>query len=109
MLCYRRGTLQSLVIDVLLSRLAAMLLIVSALAGCSLFESAPPPIDPATVPVDQLYSNGIDQMKAQNYQTANKTFKDLEQAYPYSALATNAQLMQAGSYESGFIKYFRIG
>jgi outer membrane protein assembly factor BamD len=97
MLCYRRGTLQSLVIDVLLSRLAAMLLILTALAGCSLFESGPPPVDPATVPVDKLYSQGIDQMKAEQYDTANKTFRDLEQTYPYSSLATNAQLMQAYS------------
>ena len=97
MLCYRRGTLQSLVIDVLLSRLAAMLLILTALAGCSLFESGPPPVDPATVPVEQLYSQGIDQMNAKQYEGAYKTFKDLEQTYPYSALATNAQLMQGYS------------
>ena len=83
--------------DVLLSRLAAPLLIVFALTGCSLFEDQEKAPDPSTIPVDTLYSTGVDQMNNKNYTSAGKTFKDLEQAYPYSSYATNAQLMQAYS------------
>ena len=83
--------------DVLLSRLAAPLLIVFALTGCSIFDTPEKAPDPSTIPVDTLYSTGVDQMNTKNYTGAGKTFKDLEQAYPYSSYATNAQLMQAYS------------
>jgi outer membrane protein assembly factor BamD len=83
-----------LVIDVLLSRLAAPLLVLSILGGCSLFDSAPPPFDPASIPADQLYSKGVDQLNDKKYEEAVKTFDSLEQTYPYSSYAVNAQMMQ---------------
>ena len=66
--------------DVLLSRLAAPLLIVFALTGCSIFDTPEKAPDPSTIPVDTLYSTGVDQMNTKNYTGAGKTFKDLEQA-----------------------------
>ncbi len=97
-LCYRRGSFQRLVIDVLLIRYAAPLVILSSLAGCSIFDGPEKPIDPATIPVETLYSSGIDRMNARDYDGANKTFRDLEQTYPYSSYTTNAQLMQGYAY-----------
>ncbi len=88
-------------IDVLLSRLAALLLVLFSLGACSIFEPSAPPIDPATVPADQLYSQGVDLLNSQDYENAVKKFDTLEQTYPYSSYAVNAQLMQ------GYGQYLR--
>jgi outer membrane protein assembly factor BamD len=45
-------------------------------------------------PVEDLYNNGIDALNAQRYETANDQFNLVEQNYPYSTWAVNAQLMQ---------------
>lgn len=73
---------------------------VALLGGCSLFQTDTPP-DPATIPVDQLYSTGIDQLNADNLDKAVKTFASLEQTYPYSGYVVNAELMQ------GYGEYLR--
>lgn len=88
-------------IDVLLSRLAALFLVMFALAGCSIFGPDEKPIDPATVPADQLYSQGVDKLNAKDYEAAVKTFSSLEQTYPYSSYAIKAQMMQ------GYGEYLR--
>jgi outer membrane protein assembly factor BamD len=90
-----------LVIDVLLSRLAALFLMLFALSACSIFDADEKPIDPANVPVDQLYSQGVDQLNAKQYDVAVRTFTSLEQTYPYSAYAIKAQMMQ------GYGEYLR--
>ena len=85
-----------------LFRLAAPLLMIVALGGCSLFKSdPPPPRDASGTPVDVLYSRGIDALTSEKYDTAVKQFDSLEQTYPYSSFAVNAQLMQ------GYTEYRR--
>ncbi len=51
--------------------------------------------DPATVPVEETYNRGVDALTAQRYATASTEFDAVEQYYPYSSWAVNAQLMQA--------------
>jgi len=57
--------------------------------------------DPATVPVEELYNRGVDALNRQNYATAVTQFNFVEQNYPYSTWAVNAQLMQ------GYAEYLR--
>ena len=49
--------------------------------------------DPATVPVETLYNRGVDALGAKRYTVAVKQFDNVEQYYPYSSWAVNAQLM----------------
>ncbi len=44
-------------------------------------------------PVEQLYNNGVDALNAKRYTTASEQFAAVEQNYPYSSWAVNAQLM----------------
>ena len=64
-------------------------------------SAAPPPsqatADPSTVPVDEMYNRGVDAMQAKNYTVAVTQFDNVEQYYPYSNWAVNAQLMQGYS------------
>jgi outer membrane protein assembly factor BamD len=53
-----------------------------------------PKRDPSQVPVEELYNNGVDALNNRNYRTANTQFDNVEQNYPYSSWAVNAQLMQ---------------
>ena len=56
----------------------------------------------ATVaPVEDLYNNGIDALNAGRYDSATDQFNLVEQNYPYSSWAVNAQLMQ------GYTQYLR--
>jgi outer membrane protein assembly factor BamD len=52
-------------------------------------------------PVEQLYNNGIDALNAHRYSTADDQFAAVEQNYPYSSWAVNAQLM------SGYSQYLQ--
>jgi outer membrane protein assembly factor BamD len=53
-------------------------------------------------PVDDLYNKAMDDMAAQNYKAAAKTFDDVESQHPYSVWATKSQLMAAYAlYEDG--------
>jgi outer membrane protein assembly factor BamD len=71
----------------------------AVLAGCggSKDESATPTV----APVEDLYNNGIDALNAHRYQSASDQFNLVEQNYPYSTWAVNAQLMQ------GYTQYLR--
>jgi len=80
--------------------ISALSLPLGLLGGCSLFQTDTPP-DPATIPVDQLYSDGVDQINGNQFDQAVKTFSSLEQTYPYSGYVVNAQLMQ------GYGEYLR--
>jgi len=53
------------------------------------------------LPPDLLYSNGIDALRKGSYGTAVKHFEAIQQNYPYSPWATNAQLME------GYTEYRR--
>ena len=48
-------------------------------------------------PVEVLYNNGLDAMNSRRYSAANDQFNTLEQNYPFSSWAVNAQIMQAYS------------
>lgn len=50
--------------------------------------------DPSTVPVETLYNRGVDALAAKRYAVAAKQFDNVEQYYPYSSWAVNAQLNQ---------------
>jgi outer membrane protein assembly factor BamD len=45
-------------------------------------------------PVEQLYNNGVDALHDKRYTTAIAQFDALQQNYPYSTWAANAQLME---------------
>jgi outer membrane protein assembly factor BamD len=78
-----------------------------SLAGCETLSSISPwsgtgdelkqKDDPATVPVEELYNRGVDAMTAKRYTVASSQFDLVEQTYPYSSWAVNAQLMQGYS------------
>src|ERR1700677_3813215 len=53
------------------------------------------------LPPDLLYSNGVDALRKESYSTAVKHFEAIQQNYPYSPWATNAQLME------GYTEYSR--
>ena len=75
------------------SLLASLFLCLPLLAGCgSKDENAN--ADKPVAPVEDLYNNGIDALNAQRYDSANDQFNLVEQNYPYSTWAVNAQLMQ---------------
>lgn len=48
-------------------------------------------------PVEVLYNNGLDAMDTHRYSSANDQFNTLEQNYPFSSWAVNAQIMQGYS------------
>ena len=50
-----------------------------------------------TPPVEVLYNNGLDALNANRFSEANDEFNSLEQNYPFSSWAVNAQIMQAYS------------
>ena len=49
-------------------------------------------------PVDELYDNALDSLKANDYKGAAKLFDEVERQHPYSSWATKSQLMAAYSY-----------
>jgi len=70
--------------------LPALLLLPLLASGCS----SPPEENPAALPVGTLYNRGADALNARNYDVAIKQFDYVEQYYPYSPWAANAQIMQ---------------
>jgi len=51
----------------------------------------------AAQPVEVLYNNGLDALNARRYSSASDQFNALEQNYPFSSWAVNAQIMQGYS------------
>lgn len=90
-------------IRILLPNLLVMALLLLALPGCETLSSiAPwtgksedlrPKQDPASKTVEDLYNNGVDALNQKRYKTAVEQFDAVEQNYPYSSWAVNAQLM----------------
>jgi outer membrane protein assembly factor BamD len=84
-------------------RLAAVLaLAIPLLSGCgSKSDDEEASSNAPVAPVEDLYNNGIDALNSQRYETATDQFNLVEQNYPYSSWAVNAQLMQ------GYTQYLR--
>ncbi len=84
--------------NMLTRNLLPLLLACLLMTGCSWFSSkadAPDAkVDPATIPVETLYSHGVDALNARNYSVAVTQFDLVEENYPYSSWAANAGLMQ---------------
>jgi outer membrane protein assembly factor BamD len=76
------------------------------LGGCSLWPfgggDKEEKFDPASLQPDALYARGVDAMSSDRLATARTQFDLVEQTYPYSSWAVNAQLMQ------GYVSY-RLG
>jgi outer membrane protein assembly factor BamD len=79
----------------------AMALLLPLLASCGGSKQDSSASTKPVAPVEDLYNNGVDALNAQRYQTATDQFNLVEQNYPYSSWAVNAQLMQ------GYTQYLR--
>ncbi len=87
----------------LLSRLVPGLMVLVLLQGCETLSSIAPwtgksedlraKADPSARTVEELYNNGVDALNQKRYATAVSQFDAVEQNYPYSSWAVNAQLM----------------
>ena len=87
----------------LFTRLLPGLVALSVLQGCETLSSATPwtgkaedlkaKPDPTAKTVEELYNNGVDALNQKRYATAVSQFDAVEQNYPYSSWAVNAQLM----------------
>ena len=90
----------------MLSRSArfALPVLLTLLGGCSTLQSLNPwngdpsklteKEDLSKIPPDQLYSRGVDALNGKRYPAAGRQFDAVEQYYPYSSWAANAQLMR---------------
>jgi outer membrane protein assembly factor BamD len=65
------------------------------LSGCGGTDDSPK--QGPTGPVEELYNNGVDALSARRYSSAADQFNAVEQNYPYSSWAVNAQLMSGYS------------
>ncbi len=77
-------------------QIGLLCLALSLLSGCGGSSEAdkakaPPP------PVEVLYNNGLDALNARRFTSASDQFTSLEQNYPFSSWAVNAQIMQGYS------------
>jgi outer membrane protein assembly factor BamD len=91
-------------------RLLLLMSLALAVGGCQTIRSVLPwtsdkddekPLRLEEEGPDLLYSNGIDALRKESYSTAVKHFEAIQQNYPYSPWATNAQLME------GYTEYRR--
>lgn len=79
-----------------------LLAVLLALSACGSSKKDDTSDAIATVaPVEVLYNNGLDALNARRFATAGDQFNLVEQNYPYSTWAVNAQLM------SGYAQYLQ--
>src|SRR5512142_1946932 len=78
-----------------------LVLLLPLLGGCGSSKNEDANAPTAVAPVEDLYNNGIDALNARRYDSATDQFNLVEQNYPYSSWAVNAQLMQ------GYTQYLR--
>lgn len=79
--------------------LLALLAVGALLAGCG-DDKGPEALarqDPSTLDPSVLYSRGVDALNVDYYHVAQTNFNNVQQYYPYSSWATNAQLMEGYS------------
>ena len=84
-------------------RLIVALFALVLLSGCETLSSIAPWTgrssdlvqrqDPSATSVEELYNNGVDALGQKRYNAAVSQFDAVEQNYPYSSWAVNAQLM----------------
>ena len=79
--------------------LLGMTALVPLLSGCGSSSSTASNVP--TGPVEELYNNGVDALNARRFSTADDQFNAVQQNYPYSSWAVNAQLM------SGYSEYLQ--
>src|SRR5271165_397955 len=77
--------------------LAATLALSPLLAACGSNNDAATAAAESSAPVEQLYNNGVDALHDRRYATADTQFDLVQQNYPYSTWAVNAQLMEGYS------------
>ncbi len=71
---------------------AVPLALVTALAGCSIFEDREEVVER---PVEELYNTALDALLSDDYPVAVAEFEQVEAQHPYSQWATRAQLLVA--------------
>lgn len=74
----------------------AALLLLPLMAGCSSSDDdeAKAAANASVPPVEDMYNNALDALNQKKYATAVTQFDRVDQNYPYSTWAVNAQLMQ---------------
>jgi outer membrane protein assembly factor BamD len=75
--------------------LLGMTALLPLLSGCGSSDDNSKKV--ANGPVEELYNNGVDALNARRFATADDQFNGVEQNYPYSSWAVNAQLMSGYS------------
>jgi outer membrane protein assembly factor BamD len=75
--------------------LLGMMTLLPLLSGCG--SSSDTPKNAPVGSVEELYNNGVDALNARRFTTADNQFNSVEQNYPYSTWAVNAQLMSGYS------------
>ncbi len=80
---------------------SALLAATLALSGCGVLDAINPfsgskvhPVDASTLPPEELYNDGVTKLRAHHYEAAVASFDLVQNNYPYSPWATNAQLME---------------
>jgi outer membrane protein assembly factor BamD len=73
--------------------LLAALVLLPLLAACGSSDDDAAAAANSSAPVEQLYNNGVDALHDKRYSTAITQFDLVQQNYPYSTWAVNAQLM----------------
>ena len=67
------------------------------LSACGTSDDATTKVAALTAPVEELYNNGVDALNTRRFSSAGDQFNAVEQNYPYSSWAVNAQLMSGYS------------
>ena len=75
----------------------AMATLAPLLSGCGSSSKQTADKPTPVAPVETLYNNGVDALNARRFTTADDQFNAVEQNYPYSTWAVNAQLMSSYS------------
>jgi outer membrane protein assembly factor BamD len=81
--------------------LVGAVLLLPLLAGCGSSDDEATKDASSSLPVETLYNNGIDALNQKRYASAIDQFNAVEQNYPFSTWAPNAQLM------SGYAQYLQ--
>jgi outer membrane protein assembly factor BamD len=75
----------------------ALIALTLLLAACGSKDKEKTAAQPGSAPVEELYNNGVDALDARRFSSAGDQFNLVEQIYPYSVWAVNAQLMSGYS------------